>query len=515
MLKGKCAGLATTTFLMLSIGLVGCGANISDNAIGEQNTTVGTATEEVAQESSPDPEEQEVLPGVENDSIKQDAQEDSVVSEMRPEAETGGTTIEEGAELYDFSPVSFNLSEIPAMENKLYAEWDGNIYFRQYSDEDMEDGALWASFGEIADSEKELMCLSPDGEFTQVGTDHGYGSMYIVDGRLYSQKYEEREDGLSSRVYSCKLDGSDMRAYDSNEVLAVCGDKIICYGAGWGPGLTIIDVKTGEERTLTDGSENSWEQARYLDATDDEIFFYRIFIQERDGEDKICDTVLYSVDYDGNVRELTTLTHERYALSIVCFEILGDMLYFSAGFYEGSAVVYQGGPICSINKDSSEFKEEVLARDEYFYLYDDGINRVLYCNPSDERGGLAEVVPIVLRGEIPEGITIRACFSSYDRPFEHAASGSLLYYPDTSGVCYELLTGEEREEITDEAYVPGYLGQTVRNIEYVDGKLFFTIDDGIYNPDKNIGWRDYYDRGRTACYCKDMKNGEIRLLYEY
>lgn len=498
--KYKFSKFITIIFLLLASSLIGCGASDAGNivlgqTVVEQEASVDETTEN-AQESA------------------QGTQEELVTTETEADSETSAITTEDRPDLYSIGPVSYDLLKLPAMENEYYAEWEDNIYFRQYSDEDMSDGALWASFIEIADSEKELMCLAPDGELTQVGTDHGYGSMYIVGGRIYSQKHDEREDGWSDRVYSCEFDGSDPREYDSAEILAVRGDKIICHGTGWGPGLTIIDAKTDEEHILTDSSEHTWEQAWYLGATEEGIYYYRIFIQERDGEDTICDTVLYSVDYEGTVRELTTLTHERLALSINCFKILEDSLYFSAGFYDGSAIVYQGGSIYSVKKDGSGLKEEVHARDEYFYLYDDGMNRVLYCNPSDERGGLAEVVPIVLKGEVPKGITLYGV-GSYDKPFAHASVGSLLVYPDNSGICYSLLTGKERSEITGLDYVPDGFTQSVSNIEYLDGKLFFTIVDGIHNPDKNIGWRDYYDRGRSACYCKDLESGEIRLLYEY
>lgn len=496
--------------LLLASSLIGCGASDAGDIVFRQSAVEQEGSVDAAMENA-----QESVQNYFEESVVESETEEEAEPEKGTAKEASKMLTEENDGSYYFSPVSHDLSNLPAMENEYYVEWEGNIYFRQYSDGDIEDGALWASFTEIADSEKELMCLSSDGELTQVRTDHGYGSMYIVGGRFYSQKYDERKNGWPGRVYSCELDGSDRREYDSTEVLAVRGDKIICHGTGWGSGITVIDAKTGEEHALTDSSEHTWEQAWYLGATEEEIYYYRIFIQERDGEDKICDTVLYSVDYEGTVRELTTLTHERLALSINCFKILEDSLYFSAGFYDGSAIVYQGGSIYSIKKDGSGLKEEVHAQDEYFYLYDDGMNRVLYCNPSDERGGLAEVVPIVLKGEVPRGIIMRVCDRSYESAFQDASTGALLYYPDTSGICYELLTGEEREEITGEAYVPGYLGQTIRNIEYVDGKLFFTIDDGIYNPDKNIGWRDYYDRGRSTCYCKDLESGEIRLLYEY
>ena len=94
-------------------------------------------------------------------------------TEEAPAEET--QTVEAPAELtdlekYGVSPISYDLSNLPPMENKLYAVWDGKIYFRQYSDEDMEEGGLWSEFDAIADTEKELMCMEPDGSIVQVGT---------------------------------------------------------------------------------------------------------------------------------------------------------------------------------------------------------------------------------------------------------------------------------------------------------------------------------------------------------
>ena len=52
-----------------------------------------------------------------------------------------------------------------------------------------------------------------DGTLIQVGTDYGHGTMFIADGRLYSQRYINRknsvgDDFYDSVVYSCELDGS-------------------------------------------------------------------------------------------------------------------------------------------------------------------------------------------------------------------------------------------------------------------------------------------------------------------
>ncbi len=93
---------------------------------------------------------------------------------------------------YNFGPISYDLTNLPPMKNKLYAVWEGRIYYRQYSDEDMEEGGLWGDFSPIAGTEKELMCMERDGSVTQVGVDYGYDGMYIVEGRIYSQKWKRQ-----------------------------------------------------------------------------------------------------------------------------------------------------------------------------------------------------------------------------------------------------------------------------------------------------------------------------------
>lgn len=116
---------------------------------------------------------------------------------------------------YRCSPVSEDLSALPAMENRVYAGWEGNIYYRQYSDEDTDEGGLWAEFEPVPGTAKEIMCMKPNGSVTQVGTDYGHGDFFIVGGRIYSQKYvQTREDGRQVThevVYSCELDGSGVK----------------------------------------------------------------------------------------------------------------------------------------------------------------------------------------------------------------------------------------------------------------------------------------------------------------
>ncbi|MDE6699952.1 MAG: hypothetical protein K2K10_02910 [Acetatifactor sp.] len=437
-------------------------------------------------------------------------------AEQEMGAELAGT--EQNAALYDRSPVSYDLSALPAMESRMYALWDGKVYFRQYTDESFEKGGLWADFKPIAGAEKALMCMEPDGGIVQTGADYGDGSMFIANGRLYSQRCQ----GETYKVYSCGLDGKDVEEYNSSYVLAAREGRIICQTTEGGLSYidTNIDEKTGREHVLVE------ESAYYLDATEEEVFFYGY---QKNKETESQELVLCAVDYEGTVSVLKMFTRQEYLdcmgqdelyeypMDIPYFKCLGDTIYFSAGSYNGNAHMYSGGPIYSMEKDGSNCRVEAVSYGQFFYLYDDGENRILYYKDPDIRTTSEDtgIRPVNLRGTAQPGIVLPQPYSAYDEPYVHGESNSVLWYPDTSGVCYVLLTEEESAALAIDAYVDGSWMQAIEDIEYVDGRIFFTVTDLTYNRDSSIGWRDYYDRGRSACYCKDTESGEIRLLYEY
>lgn len=447
------------------------------------------------------------------------------VSDLSEQAgqETGAelTETEQYVALYDRSPVSFDLSALPAMENRMYALWDGKVYFGQYTGESLEKGGLWAYFEPIEGAEKALMCMEPDGEIIRTGTDYGDGSMFIANGRIYSQ----RRQGETYKVYSCGLDGKDVEEYSSSYVLAARDGRIICRTAEGGLSFidtnieTNIDAETGREHVLVE------ESAHYLDATEEEVFYYGY---QKSNETESEELVLCAVDYEGTISVLKMFTSQEYMdcmgedawyeypMDIPYFKRLGNTLYFSAGSYNGNAHMYSGGPIYSMERDGSGCRVEAISYGQFFYLYDDGENRILYYKDPDIRTTSEDtgIRPINLRGTAQRDITLPLPDRAYDEPYMHE-SNSILWYPDTSGVCYVLLTEEESAALSIDEYVDGSWMQAIEDIEYVGGRIFFTVTDLTYNWENSIGWRDYYERGRSACYCKDIESGEIRLLYEY
>lgn len=158
---------------------------------------------------------------------------------------------------------------------------------------------------------------------------------------------------------------------------------------------------------------------------------------------------------------------------------------------------------------------------ENFYLYDDGTDSVLFCRLPDQRTGFwkDDMQQVVLRGKTVDDIVVRDADQTYlDQPHSYVAADgadAILFYPDTSGVCYVLLSEKESKKLGIRTHVDGHIVQQIEDIEYLEGKLFFTVTDLTYSKEYSIGWRDGYVRGRSVCYCKDIESGKIRVLYEY
>lgn len=420
---------------------------------------------------------------------------------------------------YPMEPVSYDLTGLPAMKNKFYAETDSGIVFRQYSDEDFSKGGLWGNLTPVEHTEKELMCMETDGSIICLGTDYGCGTLLFSEGRLFSQEYHA-EGGY--QVYSCALDGSDVIYYDAVQVLnLVWGSSVVCSTTEGG--IAVIDASTGEERVVWDSD------VTYLGASDEVLYFYGYADEDEEGLSALH---LYTADAAVDVKVILSITPEQYwtdrgvkedegfvyPRAIPCFQILGDEIYFSLGEYQGSGQMYTGGPIYRMKADGSDCEAVAYSGMQYFYLYENSGNRCLYYMDYElKRSGeeMSPMRPAVLKGSVPEDIILPEPYASFEKPYVDGGTDSVWFYPDNSGVCYVLLTMEESDALGIETHVDGLQNHTVSEIEYVGDRLIFTVRKLYYNKGECIGWRDYYDRGESKVYCKDLKTGEITLLYQY
>ena len=217
------------------------------------------------------------------------------------------------------APVSatYAINELPEMENQHYAKWDDNIYFRQYNAESFEEGALWADIGYTAEPlvEKCLMCMDAQGNITKVGTDCGYGPMYIIDvdgngPRIYSTLLDQ--DGLY-KIYSCDLSGGDVKylysSEDSIEFIERYETKISFMSGMFDE--CYIDLVTKEVKAVNLGKYSSGE---WIGMDEDGMYF----MVGVDGEEfHICRTTYYGdVKVLAKIPETDIITEEYMDLFV-------------------------------------------------------------------------------------------------------------------------------------------------------------------------------------------------------
>ncbi len=201
-------------------------------------------------------------------------------------------------------------------------------------------------------------------------------------------------------------------------------------------------------------------------------------------------------------------------------------MYVLVGTTNGTGHGWTGGTIYGMKKDGSNC--QMLVSDSYsryFYLYDDGENRALYFESGEDGEGIAVgnewMRQIPLAGEPQEDVIPYEADRPYDEPQVYVSQNhkdSILFYPGTSGICYVLLTAEECEELEIQTTYDdsSMKKQRIDQIEYLKGRLFFTVTDLINREELNSSqWGYGYERGKSRCYSKDLESGEIRLLYEY
>lgn len=369
---------------------------------------------------------------------------------------------------------------IPAMNNEYYTQWDGNIYFRQYSDKSMDEGALFANYSPNHDENvpKDIMCMDSDGNITKVGKDYGRDVIFILNEKIYSTGRFSDE----TVIYSSDLTGENINTYENLfDIYDTYNDIIICQTKKWG--IAVIDSKTGKEKTLVEYED---EHISYLGCDDKYIYYYLNQSNE--------ELLLYKMTYDGDSTLLTKIIIESInpAYYIPDFQIVDDYLFFNVGYDDGSGSYYQGGNIYQLKKDGTE--KEVIYK-QYFQEYNDPSFYVYKTNSGHY--------------EIKERSSQGIC--------QMDDNGDIYIYPDETNIKYILLT-------KNEYYTLGHGNQdtmedkkiwTIDNMEYINGKFFFTIHIGIYNDEESIGWRDYYTRLESYDYCKDLSTQEITLLNQY
>lgn len=378
-----------------------------------------------------------------------------------------------------------------SFSSKYHIEIDNKIYFRQYSSDSILEGDVLGYYSEVKSAPKRFVSLDEDGKLADVFEDNGYGSIYLLEGRLFSQCMTQ--DG--SRVYSCDLTGKNKTMWSSWEILDQAEDGfLICKTSN--DGLAVID--SIEEKIVV-------EEAVQYQGCFDNIIYYSI--QKKDTVE------LHSVDSEGNKKQIITVSvkdvtskgsYDSNTINIGGLDVCGEYMAFAAGDYQ-SYGSYYGGVIALCKLDGIE-KTLFYSESSSHSFYNEG-KKTAFLYEQDEEVKWEELSVEML--ETFKRIPTYGVLDAY-----HSVSGYIMHSDWKETYLYENEYEELLAEI-EKAQKYQYDYHEIKNAEILGNKLFFNIVLEKADPSKDIGWRAYYERVATYEYVKDLGTGEIRLLYVF
>ena len=461
-----------------------------------------------------------------------------------PESGTKDSEVLESEESTETVEAIYELGELPPMENKYFAEYGGNIYFRQYNADSFMEGALWAGYEYTTEPmvAKNLMCMDAQGNISKVGTDYGYGVMYIMeDASGEPAIYSVFRDADGCEVlYSCDLTGGNIKEHARDDISlsinGVCENTVIF--STFGEGIQYMDTTQGVVQSFVPEQYNGM----WLDANEKGI--YTVSVKDSAFHIK-------KGTYDGTITELEKipiidivpdfmvedvldengeLMYFATSYEVTDVDCVGDKIYFVLEGYAGTGHFPQGGALFVLDTVTDECKRVAKLPHS---------NESIRINIVEENGNIWVCCPV---GELveddyevrtecflesgdenaqaPSGVNARFDMGELVQDYYSYGGYAVYATPDTTGYSYIVLSEADIDSLDIDN--PTIYGETngdvewnVVRAEYVGDKLFFSVEISDHDQEQNIGWRDFYIRRITYDYYKDLSTGEIVLLQSY
>lgn len=498
----KTHGLAVAISVLL-FGLAGCG--LADFAAGQLEKT-GDAYRKVLSGNEDEEEEsrkkREDRDGEEEEEVPEDKDWDGDAKDTGEEKadESGEAAIREGI---------FN-------NGHTVVRYYGNEYYWRYMADSVDPDGIFASFSFKGGAVNQMICRHPDGVQEVLFEAAGYGDIYFAGDRMYLME----EWG---KIYSVNLDGSDRIDYNGFVIWDADGEEGIVLGQSAG-GPQIIRAENGAMETITEehavyaGTVNGYAYYSVPAAAENSLVVYRYKL---DGMQAAQEVDRYSLPAE----------YKDYGASqvyVTQVSVLGDVLYYSYGFYAGTGGFFQMGGINyvefspdgqPVNRGvctSSLLAEEFLAEDYggtaflYYMDKEDGINgsyigfwNVPYesCTRMDVGTLTAEHsdFPLSKPGSIVY-INGEMCRARENQAgYDTLIPKTLL---DSYGCSGDNL--EEAAQVT-----------LIRSVEVVGNNVFFTVEKCSRDQSRDVGWRPGYQRISSERYVMPVGGSQAELLFAY
>lgn len=376
-----------------------------------------------------------------------------------------------------------------------FIKQDQGIYFRKYNETSFEEKSLWNDFIYQADSWSEIALLKEGSREERSFDDNGFGGLYLYRNKegqeifLLNRLYREMDENgdydpqVYSEIYGRDLEGERIGSYGYGSIFALDQERGLILVEKFPGALSLIDLESGQEDIISE----AYHRPIYYDSKEG-----LLYCEDASGGEDSADLVITRIDLTGKEERILALNREDLNLlndddhsgdyyKIKKIEKKGQDVFITIGGYGGTANHFYSALLVIIDADDLSYKAaDKLTEADWYAL---------------------------------------------DKPFTYREDGPFFlddpsYYmlsSEKKGEKIELLNQEdlsfldlEGGDIFDLDYF-----KAMDYIEYVDGKVFFSISSGIRDQDEDIGWRLGYQREETKVYQKDLASGKIEKIYSY
>lgn len=342
------------------------------------------------------------------------------------------------------------------------------FYFWKYHQSSVESGYYFANYHYSAGEENELIRMNPNGEMTVVTRHAGYGKIALCGEDIYFS------DGTS--VYCAKTFRDEVNYVAEGTVLDVSpdGNHVIIMSSS--NGIYGLDVFTGKTDLLI---KDDPVYPAYCAATNEGILYssgreLRIAAYN-DGNEKLIYTASRTACPDND----DSMGSIKCGMYFSWYSPTENALYFEWTRPSGGTLGnYVEGPYIKANLNDGS--EEIL-----------------------------EQIPDTAQAP---GL-IRNSDGSYRLYSRSSIYGDQLIDGDKSGDIRILLNSGEAAEYSGDQDDGSRMSK--REISVAGGRAFITVDRGVHVPEKDMGWRPYYEREYSVVIMKDLDSGTLTELYRY
>ncbi len=363
------------------------------------------------------------------------------------------------------------------------------LYYVKYNGGSFEPMGQLGWYAPVPGAENALVRRDSTGEEQVLYTGQIGGRLALAGNRIYFEipVSSTGQDTLGS----CGLDGEDVRTnLGAGSILACDGEAVFCTGSS-SEQIDRIEGASGNRSRLV-------EKGIFLTLRDGQIYYQPVEEDEAAASrGQVSLGVIGADGQDGKI--LCTTAADLYEESlqgtayIAKMVFYGDGILFSYGSSAGSGMVFQGGKLCYLDPASGSL--QTVAGDEGL------VNPDFYV---DEEG------QVIYRSYDGSGILFEP-MQKYG-----IQDGSLYWFSEENGEGEEVLSQEDYRFL--ETGLCGVYGETcldVRAAEKTGDTLYVWMDYGVMDASSSVGWRTGYRRQESALLEKDLRSGQVSVLYTY